>query len=318
MADNPKTVAITGASGYIGSLLLRHLQDRFPGRLVALDTRPLPEPIFNTIVRRHDVGQPFHDLLSQRRVTTLVHLAFEEAQRLNLDEIEHIRETNLRTLQMALNSCVSAQVNHVIYLSSHTVYGAHKDNPIPLTERAPLRPAQDSPLAYDKFLSEQILHSFAQRHTNMDVTVLRSCPVLGPGSRPVLSSIFSVPHPLGLSGYNPPFQFLHENDLVRVLTTIIQRGGGGVFNLSGDGVAFLREIAAALPDKMAFLPPALAYPAVSLGWHLGLQRKRTLSDLELLKYPLLLSTAKLKQATGFRHRYTSLETITAFANAVLS
>ena len=35
--------------------------------------------------------------------------------------------------------------------------GAHADNPIPLTDAAPLRPLPDFPYGYDKFLSEQML-----------------------------------------------------------------------------------------------------------------------------------------------------------------
>ena len=318
MADDEKTVAITGASGYIGSRLLRHLQDRLPDRLVALDIKPLPFPIFHAAAHRHDVSRPFHDLLSQRRVTTLVHLAFQENNGGSWREIEETREANLRTLQMALDSCLSAQVKHIIFLSSHAVYGARQDNPVPLTERAALRPSPDVPPAYDKYLCEQVLHSFAQSHADVAVTVLRCCPVLGPGAKPDLSSIFAVSQPLGLSGYNPPCQFLHEDDLARALTAIIEQGLGGVFNVAGDGVAFLREIAEALPDKMKFLPLPVAYPLVALRWRLGLQRTLNTAHLDYVKYSVILSAAKLKQATGCQFRYTSLETLTAFANAVLA
>ena len=318
MGDNEKTVAITGASGYIGARLLRHLQDRLPGRLVALDVKPLPLPIFHTAVRRVDVSLPFHDLLSQRRITTLVHLAFEENAGKNQTEVEEARETNLRTLQMALSSCSLAQVKHFIFLSWHTVYGARRDNPFPLTERALLRPSPYIPTAYDNYLAERILRSFAESHAEVAITVLRSCPALGPGAKRDISSVFSVPRPLALSGYNPPCQFIHEDDLARALTAVIQQGVGGVFNVAGEGVAFLREVVAALPDNMRFWPPPAAYAAVGLIRRLGLGRNRTTAHLDLLKYPMVMSTGRLKQATDWRPRYTSLETLTTFANAVLA
>ncbi len=318
MGEDEKMVAITGASGYIGARLLRHLQDRLPGRLLALDVDPLPLPIFNTAVRRFDVSNPFDDLLSQRGVTTLVHLAFRRNTGGNQAEIEETRETNLRTLQMALSSCLLAQVKHFIFLSSHTVYGARRDNPIPLTERSPLRASPHVPSAYDNYWAEQILRSFTQSHAEVAVTVLRCCPALGPGAKGDLSAIFSVPRPMALWGYNPPCQFLHEDDLARALTVVIERGTGGVFNVAGEGVAFLREVADALPDKLRFWPPSAAYAAVALGRWLGPDKTRNAAHLDLVKYPLALSTGRLKQATDWRPRHTSLETLTAFANGVLA
>ncbi len=65
------------------------------------------------------------------------------------------------------------------------------------------------------------------------------------------------------------------------------------------------------------MPAFVAYPAVSLTWRLGLQRDKTTAQLDLVRYPLLLSTGKLKQATGYRPLYTSLEALTAFVNGVL-
>ena len=45
-----------------------------------------------------------------------------------------------------LKASKSTKVRNLIYLSSHTVYGANKDNPVPITEEAPVRPSTKVPI----------------------------------------------------------------------------------------------------------------------------------------------------------------------------
>ena len=289
MVDGAKIVAVTVASGYIGSRLLRQLEEENLERLVAIDINPPPLPIHNVAVYRQDVGLTFEDALRRSEVTTVVHLAFVQNRGRNRREVRETRETNLRTLHVVLDSCARAGVKHVVYLSSHTVYGARRDNAVPLTESSPLRPVPDLAFGYDKFLSDQILESFAERHPDIKVTLLRCCSVLGPSATPDISRIFTFPGPMGVCGQNPAFQFLHEDDLARILTLVIHRGISGV----------------------------LGFPAVSMTWKMGLQTRRNTAELDLLRYSLLLSTGKLREATGYQINYTSLETLTSFVNGVL-
>ena len=317
MVEDAKIVAVTGASGYIGPRLLRQLEEENLERLVAIDINPPSLPIHNVTVYRRNVGLSFEDALRQSEVNTVVHLAFVQNRGRNRREVREIRETNLRTLHTALDSCARAGVNHVVYLSSHTVYGARRDNAVPLTESSLLRPVHDLAFGYDQFLSDQILESFAERHPDIKVTLLRCCSVLGPSATPDISRIFAFPGPMGVCGHNPAFQFLHEDDLARILTLVIHQGISGIYNLAGDGVAFYKEIVDALPGHYLCLPGFLGFPAVAMTWRMGLQSRRNTAELDLLRYPLLLSTGKLREATGYQINYTSLETLTSFVNGVL-
>ena len=146
MEQSPKSVAVTGASGYVGARLLRKLEDEEGiNNLVAFDNLPPVAPIRNMAAYRVDVTKPIDDALAHHNVSTLVHLAFIPRRGRNRREVESIRQTNLDALSAVLESCARAGVNHIVYLSSHTVYGAHADNPIPLTDAAPLRPLPDFP-----------------------------------------------------------------------------------------------------------------------------------------------------------------------------
>ena len=67
-------------------------------------------------------------------VDVLVHLAFI------MDPIadeNEMRDVNVNGTQNVLRAAGKAGVRKIIYTSSATVYGAHPDNPIPLTEEAP-------------------------------------------------------------------------------------------------------------------------------------------------------------------------------------
>jgi len=317
MVETAKVVAVTGSSGYIGSRLLQQLEEENLEKLVAFDTRPPRDPVHNIAVYRQDVGKPIDNILRRHRVNALVHLAFVRSRGRQRREVREARESNLRTLHSVLESCTRAQVGHVIYLSSHAVYGAHRDNPVPLTELAPLRPMLDFPLSYDKFLCDQVVQSFAERRPETKVTILRASPVLGPSAPKDASRIFGVARPLGVWRHNPPFQFLYEDDLARILAVAIQRAIAGIFNIAGDGVAFYQEIKKLIPHPLHCMPASLAYPLTGCGWGLGLQRHRSTADLDFMRYPVILGTAKMAHATGYRLEYTSLEAVTAFANSVL-
>jgi UDP-glucose 4-epimerase len=318
MADETKAVAITGASGYIGSRLLRRLEDEEGIRkLVAIDIHSPTEPIHNMAAYRMDVAEPIDSALLAHRVTTLVHLAFITQPGRNRREVNSIRQTNLDTLRSVLESCVRAGVNHVVYLSSYTVYGAHPDNPIPITDSAPLRPLPDFAYGYDKYLSEQILQEFQEQHPDIAVTILRSCVVLGPSANNYVAKAFFRPWLLGVWNHNPPMQFVYEDDLARVLTIVVQQRLAGVFNVAGDGVVFYREMAEMMGSRLVVLPAFLAVSLTQLTWNLRIQVDSPGTGMALVKYPIVLSTGKLHEVTGYRFWHTSLETLTAFTNANL-
>ena len=309
-------MAVTGASGYIGSKLLERLE-REPGlrKVVTFDVKPLRVPVHNIAFYRKDVSEPIDDELNDQDATTLVHLAFNPGRATSRREVDGIREENLETLRAVLASCVRTRVGHLIYISSHTVFGAHSDNPIPIPDDAPLRPSLDDSSAFDKQQCELFLQEFAQTQNDVKITVLRSCTVLGNGTDDSAVSSYFRPWLLGLTAYNPPLQFVYDDDLVRVISIIIQREIPGTFNVAGDGIVHYREMADILKSNRVSLPPFLAYPLVQLCWGLHLQRETTAASLDHVRWPVLMSTGKLHQATGYRFLHTALDALTAFANS---
>ncbi len=310
MTTRRKVVAVTGTSGYIGAKLLEHLEET-PGlgKLVAFDTRPLPAPIHNIATYRRDVTARFDEELNLNRASTLVHLAFARRRSFSLRDWALAGEQNGRMLESVMESCRRANIRHLIYLSSHTVYGARADNPLPLDEEHPMRPATGFQYANDHLRAERALMEFSQAMPELKLTIFRCPPVLGNTADMSLLREFYYSGLLGASNYNPPLQFVYDDDLARILCLTITGEIPGVYNVPGEGVVFLRELDEALAMRQLLLPSYLARPFNRLtggGF--------TTTDHNLTRWPILLSQARLHSTTGYRFRHTALQAVTAFAN----
>ena len=304
-------VAVTGASGYIGSRLLQELEEDL-AKVVAIDTKPLAVPFHNIASERMDVTQPLDDIFRKHNVNAVVHLAFTLKPGRSHNEVEKIRRSNLRGTHNVLKACCAAKVSNFIYLSSHTIYGAHRGNPIPITEEASLRPSPNFQYAYDKALCEETVQDFTREHPEVNVTVLRSCVVMGPGADNFVTRAFFKPVLLGVTGYDPPLQFLHEDDLAKLLHLLIMEPHPGTYNVAGEGVVHYKRMARLSRRKLLSLPPAMAYPLAQMAWNLGIQKDSPASGLDFIRYPIFISTSKLKKETGFSFFYTSEEALMSY------
>ena len=304
-------MAVTGSSGYIGSKLLEHLEELpWVRRLVTFDVRPMPAPIHNIAAFRQDVSNPIHEDLNQQRVDTLVHLASTRGESSNRRETSGAGQRDLEMLKSVLRSCAQAEVGHIIYMSSHSVYGARPDNPLPIGEDFALHATPGFPYAYAHLEAERVLAEFSQTAPGMNVTVLRSCPVLGISARMSGLREYYFTAALTQLEHNPPLQFVHEDDLARILCLSIASEVSGIYNVAGDGVVFLRELANSLAIRQSPLPSPLARFLNRTAGGIA-----AADDHGLARWPVIMSTSKLRRATGYRFLHTGMEAVAAFANS---
>ena len=313
MTSRPSVVAVTGASGYIGSRLLQELQEETAlSKVVAIDTRPLPAPFHNVASERLDVTHPLDETFRDHGIDTVVHLAFRFGRGRDRREIEGVRQANLGGVRNVLQACRETKVKKLIYLSSHTIYGAHVDNPVPITEEAPLRPTREFQYSWDKALCEEVVRDFAGDTPSTCVTILRSCVVMGPSADNFVTRAFFKPVLLGITGYDPPLQMVHEDDLAKLLHLLIMEPRPGTFNVAGEGVIRYSSLAHLSRRRLIFLPSPVAYPLTQMAWNLGIQKDAPAVGLDFVRYPMVLSTGKLKNETGFRFFYTSEEAVMSY------
>ena len=131
-----KRVAITGAAGYLGKLLINRLE-REDGIefILATDIKPLEGQFSSKVLfQEHDISQSITSLVSEHGIESIVHLAYVLRPDRNY---ESARRINVGGTANVLEACADSNVGHLVYLSSTTVYGAHPDNPHELNENAP-------------------------------------------------------------------------------------------------------------------------------------------------------------------------------------
>jgi len=151
-------------------------------------------------------------------------------------------------------------------------------------------------------------------HPDSCVTIIRIAAVAGPNVVPGGLTTLFTPVMFRPIGCDPLWQFLHEEDLVEVVTTLLKQKLGGIFNVAAEGGMHYREIIKALHKPSVVLPGGLLRFFTGLSWKLRLQ-SRSPGGVELLMYPVVMNTEKLKKAAGYQFKHTGQEAFMSFVNS---
>lgn len=200
MVGGMRTIAITGVGTGLGGRVNDELLD---------------DPGVRAVVAVDESAEVKAQL---DRVDALVHLAPDPA-----------------VVRTVLDASGDAGVRVVVFLSSATVYGAWPDNPVPLSEDAPLRPNPGFDLAVASAEAERLVAEWKDDHPGSTVCILRPTVVVGPGADVALARALA-----GTTGFRPaeaarPVQFLHIDDLASAVLLALRSGLDGVFNVAPDG-----------------------------------------------------------------------------------
>ena len=309
-----RRVAVTGASGYIGTQLIRHLDalDEVD-HILATDIRPLVLQHSDKVkFVNHDVTVPMEELFQEHDIDAVAHLVFvlqpgRDAGR--------IRTVNVGGAVNVMGSCVGTGVRHLVCLSSTTVYGAHADNPPLLTEESPLRPVKGFFYAENKAEIEVRLQDFRISNPEFSVSVLRTCPVLGLNANNYVARSFSRSVLVAFRGHNPQMQFLHEDDMCHILAYCLLNRVDGTYNVAGVGSVGWEKMAELGGKRLVKLPGPFLRGFTGLTWAARLQSSSDASGLGLIRYPFLASTEKLEREHGLKAKKSSRETWLAFVEA---
>ncbi len=309
-----RRVAITGVSGYIGSQLLARLEVHPDVEaIIGIDNRPHLRQSGKLRFFLRDVTHPLDDLFDREGIDSAVHLAFVVRPVRDRDDA---RKISIQGTQNFLQACLLTGVEHVLYLGSTTAYGAHADNPVPLTEESPLRPNEAFRYAKDKAETDGVIQSFALAAPEKAVTILRGCVVLGPGGARSIGGKMFQPVMIRVAGHDPLVQYVHEEDLIELLTVALERRPPGVFNVAGDGLMVYSDVAKLAHRRMAAIPKTLLGGLIDLTWALRLQSESTSSGLDFIAYPWVATNGRFKAETGFDYRYSSRDAVQAYVKTL--
>jgi UDP-glucose 4-epimerase len=298
------TVAVTGASGLVGQRLLPRLPDVGVDRLVALDVRDPRRHVRSMAFHRIDVAHAEVKPVLEG-VDVLVHLAGIVDP---IPDEQLMARVNVHGTRRVLDAAAAVGVRKVVRVSPSSVYGAWANNPLPLTEDAPLRPNPIFSPAVQAAEVERLLAEWADEHPAVTVTTLRAAPVLGPGAERLSSRLLLGRPPVRVRGASPPMQALHVDDLVSALVLAVTRDLPGVFNAAADG--WLSQ-----DDVRSLLPRTLFPPLPAELWERLLRRSwwSGLGDIPpgvvpYLVHPWVIANDRL-EAAGWRPRHSNEEAI---------
>lgn len=263
-----RTIAVTGAGTGLGQRVYAALEDD-PGVDVVVELDGSP-----------DLKAHLHD------VDALVHVAGD--------------------LGPVLDAAGDAGVRVLVFVSSATVYGAWPDNPVPLSEDAPLRPNPGFAHAVTTAEAERRVAEWKDDHPGTVVCVLRPTVCVGPGADLSLARALA-----GTVGFRPaeaarPVQFLHIDDLASAVLFALRRALDGAYNVAPDGWV-PDETARALAGGTArlALPERVSRP-LHAAWR-ALSAARPVPGVEpYTRHPWVVANDRLV-ASGWRPEHTNEE-----------
>jgi len=261
------TVLVTGAAGALGrQVVALAVADPAVARVVALDRRPLAGLPAGVEVHQVDLGQVDLKPIAEG-ADVIVHLA--QSTGATATPPGEAGDGELARLVLDAASAVGAR--HVVLLSSATVYGAWANNPVPLTEDAPLRPNPGMPSASEKAELERAAGDWRADHPGATVTLLRPTVTVCSEGNGWLAQALARSTALPVTDDEPPAQFLDVADLAAAVDLARRAHLDGPRNVAPDGWIdgdTVRALAGGAPRLR--LPERLAVRLARLRWRWGL------------------------------------------------
>jgi UDP-glucose 4-epimerase len=298
-------VVLPGATGKLGRIVARHLAS-LGHEVIGIDVRGWPDAPPNVRVHKVDIRKRgAEDVFRTERPDAAIHMA----------TVTHLKEksedryrVNLGGTRAVFDACARHGVKQVIFVGRHTFYGAADDSPLYHTEDEPPIGATRFPELADLVAADLYAGSALWRYPQIATSVLRVCYTLGPSRHGTLASYLSRPRVPMVLGFDPLFQFMHEEDVAAAICLALDTKLRGVFNVAGPPPLPLSTIIRTAGRTPLPLPEMLLRFALGRFGLPGL----TPGALTHIKYPVVIDASRFAAATGFRHRFSELDTINAY------
>ena len=259
---------VTGAAGFIGARLVRHLAS-LGHQVRALDVRPGPAEMRHHGVQYHQGDVRDADLVRRlaRGVDTIYHLASVHLDVHTSDAA--FRDVNVAAAQRLVEIAAEVGVRRLVHTSSVGIYG-HIADP-PAREDSPKRP--DTPYERTKLAGEEAVLRRA-REVGVDVVVVRPAWVYGPGC-PRTEKLMRMLRKRRFLYVGDGLNLRHPIYIEDMLQAFVLAGtapaslAGGVYLIAGPRFITLREMVETFARVLGVPAPKLSIPG-RLGRSLGL------------------------------------------------
>jgi nucleoside-diphosphate-sugar epimerase len=276
-------IVITGATGNVGTALLKQLVGSGEHELVGVVRRPPPPDAVYGEVTWHSVDLATSSAPRElARVfdgaDTVVHLAWGFQPTRNTD---YLRRVAVGGTTAVLDAAHGAEVGQLVHMSSAGAYapGRYGER---VDESWPTTGVQSSPYSRYKSAVEAALDDHQRRHGDRAIPITR----LRPGfvvQRVAAGGLmrYALPPfvPMQLVRLLPLlpvdrrlcFPVVHADDVAAAVVRAVETQATGAFNLSADPPMSRDEIAKVMDARPVHVPSALLGAVVDLSWRARLQ-----------------------------------------------
>jgi nucleoside-diphosphate-sugar epimerase len=239
----PRTILVTGGSGYFGSILVDAALLR-GDQVRVFDLNP---PTDRPGAPVEYVPGDVRDLDALRSASEGVDVVLNNVAQVPLaKDRELFWSVNVAGTANVLVAARDAKVDKVVHTSSSAIFGIPETNPV--TEDTPGRPLE----AYGRAKLEAEFLCRDAANTGLDVSIVRPRTILGHGRLGIIAVLFEFVaeggpvYVLG-SGENR-YQFVHANDLADAVLRAGDRDKPSVYNIGTTDFGTMRETLQALID----------------------------------------------------------------------
>ncbi|HKG49850.1 MAG TPA: NAD-dependent epimerase/dehydratase family protein [Actinomycetales bacterium] len=276
-------IVITGASGNVGTALLRQLSPSPDHQLVGVARRPPgATPPYDRVewvaadLAEPDVRSPLESAM--RGADAVVHLAwgFQPSH-----DMDYLGRLGVGGTAAVITAADAAGVQHLVHMSSVGAYAKRADLR-PVDESWPATGVPTSPYSRHKAAAESLLDAYQAEHPDGGMTVTRlrpgligqrmagsellryGVPAYVPGSLLRLLPVFPVDRSLVVP-------MVHADDVAAAIVRVLELRAAGAFNLAAEPPVTRDDLATAFGARPVHLPAPVLRLLASAAWHARLQ-----------------------------------------------
>jgi len=264
-------IAVTGASGNVGTALLRRLAaaDGGPAEVRGLARRRPPDvPPYNGVRWfSADLGDPASEALLPEflaGVDAVVHLAWALQPGRHP---EQLRRVNVDGTRRVLRAAIAAGVGHVVHMSSIGAYAAGSRGQ-KVGEDWPVTGIPTAQYSRDKAEAEHVVRQALGNHPEVVLSIVRPTLILQPEAASEIGRYFlgpllfagaralpgAVARRLPLPLPDLAVAFVHSDDVADAFARILDRRTPGPFNVAAEPLMDARALARALGTSRVPVP----------------------------------------------------------------
>lgn len=299
---------ITGISSPIGRMLARRLVDGGHD-VVGIDRRrwhdaPAPIELYDVDVRKRAA----EDVFRKARPDAVVHLATVTHLVAQTEERYRI---NLGGTRAVFDHCAAYGVKQAVFVGRHTYYGAAADSALYHTEDEPPMAVSTFPELSDLVAADLYATTALWRLPDLSTSVLRVVYTLGPTGQGTLAAFLRGARVPSVLGFDPLYQFMHEEDVAAAIELALTKHLRGVFNVAGPSPVPLSVLVRATGRSLVPLPELVFRRLLG---RFGLP-KLPPGAVEHIKYPVVVDDSAFRRATGFAPAHDEVAAMRAFREA---